>query len=89
MAVRCFSRWFQHAARFGEHPTLAARLSDRAGLRDLLGQVVVGNFLHIPFIFLPSFYLLQVVLDRGVDASPKRALQTYARNAHDDLKWNG
>ena len=83
--VRCFARWFPHATAFGEHATLAARLADAPGLRDLARQVVVGNFLHIPFAFLPSFYLTRELTDRGwADASAARALASYRTNLVDD-----
>lgn len=83
--VRCFGRWFPHASRFAEAPTLAARLSDRAGLRDLWLQVAAGNFVHIPFVFLPSFYCMQEICERGRAASMSTALEKYAANARADL----
>ena len=83
--VRAFAAWFPAAARFGEHPTLAARLADRAGLRDLLLQTLAGNFLHIPLAFFPSFYVTQEVINQGSAASPRRALERYRQNAWDDL----
>ena len=63
--VRCFAAWFPAATRFGEHPTLAARLTDRAGLRDLLLQTCAGNFVHIPFAFFPAFYVTQEMVSHG------------------------
>jgi len=85
--VRQFSRWFPAAAAFGEHATLAARLKDTAGLRDLAGQVFVGNFVHIPLLFFPAFYLTQEVVQSGGlrDASPANAMRRYAENCVDDL----
>ena len=83
--VRCFARWFPAAERFGEHATLAARLGDRAGLLDLAKQVAAGNFLHIPFLFLPCFYLTQEVTTHGMAAaSPSHALASYRRNLWSD-----
>ena len=79
--VRCFARWFPSAARFGEHATLRARWNDTAGLVDLAKQCAAGNFLHIPFIFLPSFYLTQELTSHGLqDASPRAALDACRRN---------
>ena len=83
--VRCFRRWFPAAEAFGEHATLAARLRDLPGLRDLAAQVAVGNFLHIPFAFLPSFYLTQEVTTHGLaDASPANALTSWQTNLWSD-----
>lgn len=83
--VRCFAAWFPAASRFGEHPTLAARLADRAGLRDLVLQTFAGNFIHIPFLFFPAFYMTQEVVSHGGGASARRALERYAENARADL----
>jgi hypothetical protein len=82
--VRCFGRWFPNARRFGDHPTVAARLADAAGLRDLIAQTAAGNFLHIPLVFLPAFYVTQEVTERGRDASPLAALARYRHNCWDD-----
>ena len=82
--VRCFSRWFPSAKTFGEHSTIAARLSDRKGLVDLAKQVAFGNFLHIPFLFLPAFYWTQEVCTQGNAASPNRALSSYRDNLVQD-----
>lgn len=82
--VRCFSRWFPAAEAFGEHATMAARLKDAAGLRDLAKQVFVGNFVHIPFAFLPCFYLTQEVTTHGAAASPTHALSSYRANLWSD-----
>lgn len=83
--VKAFGAWFPAAARFGEHPSLAARLADRAGLRDLVLQTLAGNFVHIPFAFFPAFYLTQEVIQHGGGASASRAMQTYRANAWADL----
>ena len=82
--VKAFSRWFPRAQAFGEHATLAARLRDREGLRDLAKQVFVGNFVHIPFCFLPCFYLTQEVTTHGSQASAARAMAGYKSNIWDD-----
>ena len=84
--VRSFGRWFPAAKAFGEHATLAARLKDRAGLKDLGRQVAVGNFIHIPLIFLPSFYLTQEIVHHGFDASGPVALGRYRQNCWSDLR---
>lgn len=73
------SRW-NTCANLDLAVTLAARLKDFAGLSDLAKQVAVGNFLHIPFAFLPSFYLTQEVCTHGRNASPLSALQACHRN---------
>lgn len=83
--VRQFSRWFPSAKRFGEHATIADRLADRPGLRDLAWQTAMGNFVHIPFMFLPSFYLTQEVVTHAGDASAVRALTRYRENCWSDL----
>ena len=82
--VKAFGRWFPRAKQFGEHSTLTARLNDVKGLRDLARQVVAGNFIHIPFCFLPAFYLTQEVTTNGSDASTARALTSYTANFWDD-----
>ncbi len=83
--VQVFSSWFPAAARFGEHATLAARLRDHAGLKALAGQTALGNFVHIPFLFFPAFYLTQEFVQRGHEASATAAMRRYATNASDDL----
>ena len=82
--VKCFARWFPSAKSFGAHATIAARLSDRKGLIDLAKQVAVGNFVHIPFVFLPSFYMTQEVCMHGADASPAKALHSFQGNMWKD-----
>ena len=82
--VRCFRVWFPAAEAFGEHATLAARLCDAPGLRDLARQVAFGNLVHIPFCFLPAFYLTQEVTMHGAGASPAHALASYKRNMWSD-----
>ena len=52
---------------------------------DLAKQVAAGNFLHIPFLFLPCFYLTQEVTTHGMAAaSPSHALASYRRNLWSD-----
>lgn len=82
--VRCFRLWFPAAEAFGAHTSIAARLKDVPGLQDLARQVAVGNFLHIPFAFLPCFYLTQEVTTHGAAASPVSALCSYRDNIWSD-----
>ena len=82
--VRAFPVWFPAAKRFGDHPTIQARMADILGLRDLAKQVAAGNFIHIPFLFLPSFYLTQEVTTHGGAASPRRALTACWSNWYSD-----
>lgn len=51
-----------------------------------MGQTALGNFVHIPFLFLPSFYLTQELVDRGRSASPTAALWRYRQGVVEDLK---
>jgi len=78
--VVCFGRWFPHARRFAEAEGFASKLRDRAGVKDLALQVAAGNFLHIPFVFLPSFYLMQEACQHGSAASAQRALRSYTQH---------
>ena len=48
-------------------------------------QTAAGNFLHIPFLFFPAFYLTQEATLCGWNASPARALSRYYQNAWNDL----
>ena len=66
-----FARWFPAAEDWPSGGKLA-RLGDRAELADLAKQVAAGNFLRIPFLFLPCFYLTQEVTTHGMAATRRR-----------------
>jgi len=79
--VRLFGRLFPHAAGiFSDRAVLLARLTDRQALKELFLQVGIGNFIHIPFVFLPAFYLVQEVCEKGTTTSPRHAICKYAEN---------
>ena len=82
--VKLFAKWFPRAQAFGAHPTLSRKLKDSEGLRDLAKQVAAGNFLHIPFCFLPCFYLTQEITTSGTNPSAAHAMARYRANLWDD-----
>lgn len=90
--VHTFAKWFPHAQRFGELPTLRARLQDRQGLKDLVKQTGAANFGFSPFLTFPTFYVFQEFIQ--VNAAVKesfiarvgQALERYSKNAYDDNK---
>ena len=89
--VRCFARWFPSAKRFGEHATIADRCRDAVGLRELAAQTFLGNFVHIPLVFFPCFYVTQELITNGAAPQPQHApvataLRRYRDNAWDDLR---
>lgn len=56
--VKLFARVFPTAERFTSSP-MAQRLTDLPGMLEVLGQVAMDCWVHIPFMYFPAFFLLK------------------------------
>ena len=68
-----------------------AKLRDKAGLRHLLYQAAIDNFIYTPFFFFPIFYWTQEVFmtpqderDASGQGIMESALSKYGKNAVED-----
>ena len=87
---RVFVRLFPNVTTFVAKPW-RLKLHDRRGLRDLVSQISIDQFVHSPFFFFPVFYLVKDIVEtqsesrRTLRSHWSRALDLYARNAREDL----
>lgn len=83
--VPCFKAWFPRTATFASLP-LRQKLRDRAGLRQLGGQLAIDQFLHIPLLYYPVFYVLKEGVETGTVSTmtARTGLRKYAANAVPD-----
>jgi len=81
-----FAKLCPHAIRFANRRTLAEKLKDKAGLRDLFKQVALDTFAYTPFVFFPLFYTCMKFIKGGLPScmepveSAREALCTYREN---------
>lgn len=59
--VKLFSHLFKNAATFSKMP-FRQKIRSRAGMIDLVKQIVLDNFLHAPLIFFPSYYIAKEII---------------------------
>lgn len=79
--VPLFSRLFPGAAAFAKAP-ISAKLADPAGMRNMLVQVGLDQFVHHPLMYFPVFYCLKDVVNGG---SIQGGLSKYSVNYQEDL----
>lgn len=59
--VNMFSKLFPKAITFS-NLTWAGKLADKAGQRQLLGQVIADVFVYTPLVYFPVFYIFKTQL---------------------------
>mmetsp|Transcript_30328 Transcript_30328/g.66513 ORF Transcript_30328/g.66513 Transcript_30328/m.66513 type:complete len:419 (-) Transcript_30328:464-1720(-) len=79
--VPVFGRLFPTAAAFAAAP-LSAKLSDFTGIRRMLSQVFLDQFVHHPIMYFPAFYSLKEVVNGG---TPQMGIEKYRKNCTEDL----
>jgi len=86
LQVRCFSTWFKGAAEFA-NSSLAAKCRDKAGLSLLAKQIGFDCGLHLPFIYLPTFYVIkESVTGKGSPVDwVKGGTEKYVKNFSSDV----
>lgn len=80
------SRWlFPHTAKFLSL-SYRQRLTDVAGIRAVLGQVILDAVLFTPFLYFPVFYLnKECVMTKAAAGWSGRALRRWRENLPDDM----
>jgi hypothetical protein len=81
--VPIFSRIFPNAASFAGK-TLAEKAADPAGVRNVLYQVFLDQFVHHPLMYFPVFYMIKDFVTSD-SPNPVRAVNEYAGNVKEDL----
>ena len=57
--VTLYQRWFPSMARFAAHPSLVIKFRDKGGLVDTAKQIAFDVFVHLPMMYLPTFYCVK------------------------------
>jgi len=81
--VPIFSRLFPNAATFASK-TLSQKMQDGAGIRTLVAQVFLDQFVHHPLLYFPVFYTIKDLVTSDTP-DPVRAVNTYRDNMKEDL----
>jgi len=82
--VRCYQTWFPLSSKFASLP-IACKMRHRAGLKQLCQQVGFDQFIHIPFIYFPVFYILKDAMEnKDLLSAPSNGLSKYGINIVDD-----
>lgn len=81
--VPVFSRIFPNAASFAAK-SVAEKVRDGKGIRDLIAQVFLDQGVHHPLMYFPVFYMIKdfVTSDKP---DPVRAVKQYQGNMKEDL----
>jgi len=81
--VPIFSRLFPKAAEFASK-TVAEKLRDGPGIRNLFAQVFLDQAVHHPLMYFPVFYMIKdfVTSDKP---DPIKAVGEYQKNYKEDL----
>lgn len=77
-----FGRLFPNAASFAAK-SVGDKLKDVKGIRDVLAQVFLDQFVHHPLMYFPVFYMLKDLVTSD-EPSPARAVSTYVGNMRED-----
>ena len=81
--VPLFSRLFPNAASFAAK-TVAEKVKDARGIRDLVAQVFLDQAVHHPLMYFPVFYMIKDFVTSD-SPNPVRAVSEYAGNIKEDL----
>ena len=84
-------RWFPNAAAFAAKP-FREKLRDPRGIRDLFAQVSIDQFIHVPLVFYPCYYLTKEWIlgdpDNDMEQLMLNSYQKWTTNLFDDAKVN-
>ena len=87
LMVNQFSRWFPTRQRFVQL-SLAEKLKDTAGMKDAMKMVAFDLFVHLPFMYFPSYYTCKEIVT-GTSWNPldwvKDGCTKYWNNKEEDL----
>lgn len=82
LQVNMFRRWFPGMERF-TRLSIAEKLRDGPGLRTALKQIFFDCFIHLPFMYYPTFYIVKQAVQSD-DTHPtdvlKHGLTKYVDN---------
>ena len=81
--VPLFSRLFPNAAAFSGK-TIAEKLKDPKGIRDLFSQVFLDQGVHHPLMYFPVFYMVKDFCTSDTP-NPVAAVTEYTKNVTEDL----
>lgn len=81
--VPLFSRLFPNAATFAGK-TVGEKLKDVKGIRDLVSQVFLDQFVHHPLLYFPTFYMIKDFVTSDTP-NPLNAVKEYQKNMFEDL----
>ena len=82
--VPIFGRIFPNAASFAGK-TLAEKAADPAGVRNVLYQVFLDQFVHHPLMYFPVFYMIKDFVSQPDKPDPVGAVKQYQVNMKEDL----
>jgi len=82
--VPLFSRMFPNAAAFAGK-TVAQKLGDFKGIRDLFSQVFLDQMVHHPLMYFPVFYMIKDFVTNEEGPDPVGAVNEYIGNMREDL----
>ena len=76
-----YPRWFTRGGPFSAL-TFRQKLADSKGQAHVGMQLFVDQFIHVPFIYFPTFYLMQDAMQKGTVSlsNTTSALRRYADN---------
>jgi len=74
LQVNMFRRWFAGMDRFTKL-SLGEKLRDGPGLRTALKQIGFDCFIHLPFMYYPTFYIVKQAV-QGEPMPPDRVVAT-------------
>merc|ERR1719393_1094964 len=81
--VPIFGRLFPNAASFAGK-SIAEKLRDATGIRNLFAQVFLDQMVHHPLMYFPVFYMIKDFVTSD-SPSPVRAVSSYTENMQEDL----
>jgi len=85
--VNKYRQWFPTMDRFGKLP-LKEKIKDTAGIIDAVKMVCFDVFVHLPWMYFPSFYTCKEIVS-GNSYNPvdwvKQGLTKYSKNMKEDL----
>ena len=87
LMVNQFSKWFPTRQRFAQL-SLAEKWKDTAGMKDAMKMVAFDLFVHLPFMYFPSYYTCKEIVT-GTSWNPldwvKDGCTKYWNNKEEDL----
>jgi hypothetical protein len=85
--VNKYRQWFPTMDRFGKLP-LKEKIKDTAGIIDAVKMVCFDVFVHLPWMYFPSFYTCKEIVS-GTSYNPidwvTQGITKYSKNMKEDL----